>query len=112
MSGQQFAQGGYIQSSGGQITISGATLSAGNIIVANTAAAKNSFSQLAKATKKLEWSLESFKEMDYCHNRRGGPRSKVFCEVPKTVPHDVHSGRGKTGYWFSWKDREECSGLY
>lgn len=111
---QGFARGGIVQGGGITITQGGVATFAGTIkaasinINASAIKAGQSFSQVAKATKKLQWSLEKYEAVDYCHNRRGGPRSKIHCEVPKTVPHDTHSGRGNTGNWFSWKDREEC----
>jgi hypothetical protein len=37
-----------------------------------------------------------------CGNRRGGPDSKIYCEVYKHVEHKGHTGRGKTGKWYSW----------
>ncbi len=41
-----------------------------------------------------------------CMARRGGPRSKIYCEIYKEVPHDIHMGRGKNK-WFSWRDENE-----
>lgn len=40
-----------------------------------------------------------------CGHRRGGPRSKITCEVPKDYPHDLHSGRNRRGAWFFWQER-------
>lgn len=37
-----------------------------------------------------------------CNARRGGPDSKIYCEVYKHVEHKQHTGRGKTGRWYSW----------
>lgn len=112
---QQFASGGYIQGGGTTISNSAAatftgTIKANSLIVsANTLRMQNGLNAIGKAAKKLQWQLEEVKAVDYCHNRRGGPRSRIFCEVPKSVPHEVHTGRGRTGYWFSWKERE-CFG--
>src|SRR6478609_2949759 len=103
-----FASGGVIQ--GGSLTIaSGSIISKGTIIAINGSAnkASQSFSQLAKQTKKLTWELQkNYVDPEYCHNRRGGPRSKIHCEVPKSIPHDFHMGRSRSGGWFSWKERE------
>lgn len=41
-----------------------------------------------------------------CGNRRGGPRSRITCEVPKDYPHVLHYGRGTNGRPFFWKDKE------
>ena len=43
--------------------------------------------------------------LDYCRNRRGGPRSEIYCEVPAHVPHPIHSGRGRNK-WFLWKNED------
>lgn len=62
------------------------------------------FSQVSKDTKKITWELSKIKDPHYCNNRRGGPRSKIYCEVPLDVPHEFHHGRS-SGRWFSWKER-------
>lgn len=43
---------------------------------------------------------------DYCDVRRGGPRSVIFCEVPKGVPHEVHAGRSVKSIWYHWKGKD------
>lgn len=45
---------------------------------------------------------------DRCDSPRGGPRSKIRCEIPNAhheydVNRDWHSGRGCDGRWFSWR---------
>lgn len=42
-----------------------------------------------------------------CGARRGGPDSKIFCEVPNLVPHTTHAGRGSTK-WYTWEDDPEA----
>lgn len=76
--------------SSGGIVISGASLTAANIV--STGKITGGFTKAPPAPEP-------------CNNRRGGPHSKIFCEVPQMVPHDIHAGRGR-GRWFSWKDRE------
>jgi hypothetical protein len=41
-----------------------------------------------------------------CGKRRGGPRSRIYCEVFKCVPHKVHVGKHATnqfGRWYTWE---------
>lgn len=43
-----------------------------------------------------------------CHNRRGGPNSRTYCEIYECVYHTDHMGRSPSGKWFYWKDRNEA----
>lgn len=100
-----FRSGGIVMSSGGAATFSG-NMSAMNITI-NTAM-QNMSSSLAKASKsakKLELKLAPLQNIEFCNVRRGGPRSRVFCEVPVGVEHDNHAGRSPKGNWFHWKDK-------
>lgn len=38
-----------------------------------------------------------------CYKRKGGPRSKTFCEVFEEVPHTTHMGRSYSGKWYTWE---------
>ena len=88
---------------GGTIVNSATLTSASNMTVSfavNTSAIKNMAIAAGGAIK----AMEKIRDPNLCNNRRGGPRSKIFCEVPVSVPHDYHTGRG-IGKWFSWKDK-------
>jgi hypothetical protein len=37
-----------------------------------------------------------------CWARKGGPRSRVYCEVYAHIEHRQHCGRGPSGKWFNW----------
>ena len=50
--------------------------------------------------------LEQFEPPEKCKKRKGGPRSKTFCEVYEKIPHTTHMGRSYCGRWYSWKDEE------
>lgn len=93
-----FYSGGIVINS----SVSSATLSSGSI-VASVSNFKNALNGLSEGFVTMD------RQTNYCNSRRGGPRSKVFCEVPKEVPHEIHAGRPTTnsGRWYSWKDREE-----
>ena len=92
---------------GGVITLGSVNIVSNSGFVTSVNGFKSSINATVTAVKKLNSTFELMDDPNYCHNRRGGPRSKVFCEVPATVPHDTHTGRGQTGYWFSWKGRDE-----
>lgn len=48
----------------------------------------------------VEVDLEA-EEAVRCQQRRG-PASRIRCEIPTTVSHDWHMGRGRAGQWFLW----------
>lgn len=89
---QPLAQGGLVITGPSSVTIS-----SGYVHTTNT---------ISNMGKQIGITVEKMKYFDraanYCHNRKGGPRSKIFCEVPKGVPHDVHAGRSK-GRWYYWE---------
>lgn len=74
--------------------------------VSTATIAMHRMNNVVNATNKSMLKLMPYTPPDYCNVRRGGPRSKIRCEIPKHVPHEFHTGRGQTGSWFSWKDRE------
>lgn len=41
-----------------------------------------------------------------CNERKGGPRSKIYCEQFEAGKHTVHVGRSATGRWYTWSDNE------
>lgn len=42
-----------------------------------------------------------------CRERRGGPRSTIFCEQFKAGSHSEHVGRSSTGRWYTWSNDEK-----
>lgn len=90
---QPLAQGGPVITGPSSVTLSSGTY----VHTTNT---------ISNMGKQIGITVEKMKNFDhavnYCHNRKGGPRSKIFCEVPKGVPHDVHAGRSK-GRWYYWE---------
>ena len=39
-----------------------------------------------------------------CKERRGGPRSTIFCEQFSAGNHTEHVGRSSTGRWYTWRN--------
>lgn len=62
---------------------------------------------------KITW--EPYEPQPLCDARRGGPRSKITCEMP--AGHQgwdgYHYGRGQTGRVYLWKSAEKtvCTGV-
>lgn len=42
-----------------------------------------------------------------CNARKGGPRSKIFCEQYAVGEHTQHVGRSPSGRWYSWDLKTE-----
>lgn len=53
-----------------------------------------------KSAQGLVW--ENHNPPEPCGKRKGGPRSKTFCEVYKQIDHATHIGRSQSGKWWSW----------
>lgn len=89
---------------GGTLTING-TLNAATIS-ANTIRISQGQKPLASGGIVKSPILKYYQTPKRCWKRKGGPRSKTFCEVFEEVPHTTHIGRSYYGRWYSWKDEE------
>lgn len=50
-----------------------------------------------------------------CNARKGGPRSKIFCEQFNVGEHSEHVGKSNTGRWYKWRNddfREQSQELF
>lgn len=87
-------------------TFNNVTFARGGVINAN--GVSSGTIKMSDAAKRANRSFAKLERVaNYCNDRRGGPASKVFCEVPKGVPHNIHAGRSienRSGRWYSWKD--------
>lgn len=84
-------------SAGPQITFT----ADGKIITGTLSITNNSgIMTVAEARKRM---YEDRPSPPRCRERKGGPRSTIYCEQFKAGIHTVHVGRSKTGRWYTWE---------
>jgi hypothetical protein len=101
---QGYKTGGPINTSGWNTV--GHTTQAGIHLGGGTAGFGNHIHTVMTNTGNMTINIPSpvAENLPLCRARKGGPRSKIYCEIFAKVPHEVHLGRGKT--WHQWKDRD------
>jgi hypothetical protein len=77
----------------------------GGSYVSGTIVTKNSIISSTNNSAAVSW-IQKFEWPESCDVRRGGPRSRIYCEVFKRVPHKEHIGRSKSGRWYAWKESD------
>jgi hypothetical protein len=101
----KYAAGGLVISGGAINFLNGGTVI--GRITANTANITSQLQRINAAASSMTHTFglasQKFKpdEPPACGARRGGPDSKVFCEIWENVEHKTHMGRGRSK-WFSW----------
>jgi hypothetical protein len=82
------------------MTVSGSYASAGPFAITSTA-----FSNHTHIVQGTNLRIRKIPDPPTeCGNRRGGPRSRIYCKIFKEVPHSIHIGASNKGIWYRWED--------
>lgn len=68
-----------------------------------TMTSQSTYTTADEITSRPGW--QTYDPPEKCRKRKGGPRSKTFCEVFAELDHTIHMGRSKSGRWWSWNEK-------